>query len=133
MKDQPVKTIFNSSINQTLSRTLVTVTTVIVANAALLFFGGPKIYNFSLVFMFGLFFGTYSSIFVAAPIVDLWNSAFDKDVKVREDREKKKEAEIKEIKSDTSENNELSNAKEIEDNTISLSKSKLKKLSGGKK
>lgn len=62
----------NDSINQTLSRTIMTVFTVFIVSLILLIFGGTSIRGFSFALIIGLLVGTYSSIFVASPImVDL--------------------------------------------------------------
>jgi SecD/SecF fusion protein len=64
----------NDSINQTLSRTIMTVVTVFLVALILFIFGGTPIRGFSFALILGLLIGTYSSIFVAAPImVDLMN------------------------------------------------------------
>lgn len=64
----------NDSINQTLSRTVMTVVTVLLVALILFFFGGLSIHGFSFALVIGLLVGTYSSIFVASPImVDLMN------------------------------------------------------------
>ncbi len=62
-------TIFNLSINEVLSRTIVTSFTVFLASASLFFFGGEVIHDFSLALLIGVLVGTYSSVFVASPIV----------------------------------------------------------------
>ena len=62
-------TIFNDSINEVLSRTIVTSLTVFLAAASLFFFGGEVIHDFSLALLIGVLVGTYSSVFVASPIV----------------------------------------------------------------
>jgi preprotein translocase subunit SecF len=64
-------TLINLSITQTLTRSLATVTTVIIMLLALLLFGGPPVYSFSMALLIGVVSGMYSSIFIAAPIV-LW-------------------------------------------------------------
>ena len=61
--------IFNLSINEVLSRTIVTSLTVFLAAASLFFFGGEVIHDFSFALLIGVLVGTYSSIFVASPIV----------------------------------------------------------------
>ena len=61
--------IVNMSINQTLSRTLLTSVTTLTAVLALLIFGGGVIRNFAIALMVGVFVGTYSSIFIASPFV----------------------------------------------------------------
>lgn len=61
--------IFNNSINEVLSRTIVTSLTTFVAAAALFFLGGEVIHDFSLALLIGIGVATYSSVFVASPIV----------------------------------------------------------------
>ncbi|HPX62018.1 MAG TPA: protein translocase subunit SecF [Deltaproteobacteria bacterium] len=62
-------TIFNQSINEVLSRTVITSLTTVLAAASLFFLGGEVIHDFSMALLIGLLVGTYSSIFVASPIV----------------------------------------------------------------
>jgi preprotein translocase subunit SecF len=64
-----MNTIFNNSINEVLSRTIVTSLTVFLAAASLFFFGGEVIHDFALALLIGVLVGTYSSVFVASPIV----------------------------------------------------------------
>jgi len=64
-----MNTIFNDSINEVLSRTIVTSLTVFLAAASLFLFGGEVIHDFSLALLIGVLVGTYSSVFVASPIV----------------------------------------------------------------
>ena len=71
LKD-PVEAVMNVSINEVLSRTLVTSLTVLITSIALFFFGGEVIHDFSLAMIMGVIVGTYSSIFVASPVVLLW-------------------------------------------------------------
>ena len=61
--------IFNQSINEVLSRTIVTSLTTFLASLSLLFLGGEVIHDFALALVVGVAVGTYSSIFVASPIV----------------------------------------------------------------
>lgn len=61
--------LFNKSINETLSRTILTSVTTLVVLFALFFLGGEIIHNFALAMIIGVLIGTYSSIFVATPIV----------------------------------------------------------------
>lgn len=61
--------IINRSINETLSRTILTVATTLLANLALIIFGGEALYSFSSLVFFGIIAGTYSSIFISAPIL----------------------------------------------------------------
>ena len=60
--------IVNASINQTLSRTLLTSLTTMLVVLCLLFLGGQVINNFAFALMVGVITGTYSSIFVASPV-----------------------------------------------------------------
>lgn len=69
-KKMPMEEILNYSINSTLSRSVITHVTVTLALLALLFFGGPAIHNFAMVMTFGVVLvGTYTSIFIASPIL----------------------------------------------------------------
>jgi len=69
---QPLAQVINDSINQTLSRTILTSLTVFLVLLALFFLGGAVIHDFSFALLVGIVVGTYSSIFVASPIVLLW-------------------------------------------------------------
>ena len=62
----------NLSVNEVLSRTVITSLTTFVACVALLLFGGVVLKDFSLALAIGIIIGTYSSIFVASPIVAIW-------------------------------------------------------------
>ncbi len=64
--------IINASINQTLSRTLITSLTTLLVVGALFFLGGAVINDFAFVLLVGIVVGTYSSIFVASPILVDW-------------------------------------------------------------
>jgi preprotein translocase subunit SecF len=66
------KDIINLSINETLSRTILTGTTTLIVLIVLLIFGGPVIHDFAFALLIGIITGTYSSIFVASPILLLW-------------------------------------------------------------
>jgi SecD/SecF fusion protein len=72
-RDRPYRIVANASINQTLSRTVLTAGTTLLTALALLIFGGGAIYDFALLFLMGLIIGTYSSIFIATPITLLWH------------------------------------------------------------
>lgn len=63
----------NLSINQTLSRTILTSGTTLIVVVVLFLFGGGVIHNFALCMLIGIAIGTYSSIFVAAPVVAEWH------------------------------------------------------------
>jgi len=64
--------IINRSINQTLSRTILTSLTVVIVLLALIIYGGEIIKDFSLILLIGVLIGTYSSVFIASPTVLLW-------------------------------------------------------------
>ena len=66
--------VINASINEMLARTAMTSLTVLVAVLALLFVGGPVLWDFSFAFFLGVIVGTYSSWFVASPIVYEWRT-----------------------------------------------------------
>lgn len=68
-KRMPLPELINLTINQTLSRTLVTSLTTLVAVLALFFLGGQVLRGFSFAMIFGIVVGTYSSIFVASPLL----------------------------------------------------------------
>jgi preprotein translocase SecF subunit len=67
------KEIANLSINQTLSRTVLTSLTTLLTVIMLLVFGGGAVKDFALALFIGIMVGTYSSIFVATPVVLLWH------------------------------------------------------------
>ncbi len=70
-----IEEIMNSSINQTLSRTILTSTVTLIPILCLFFFGGAVLRDFSLAIIVGVIVGTYSSIFIASPIVLWWTRA----------------------------------------------------------
>jgi preprotein translocase subunit SecF len=69
---EPLESVMNISINEVLSRTIVTTLTLLLPSMALFFFGGEVIHDFALAMIMGVIVGTYSSIFIASPIVLLW-------------------------------------------------------------
>ncbi|BCB96939.1 protein translocase subunit SecF [Dissulfurispira thermophila] len=71
MLKEPIEVIVNKSINEVLSRTIVTSLTTFLAAFALFLFGGEVIHDFALAMLIGIAIGTYSSIFVASPVVVL--------------------------------------------------------------
>lgn len=73
ISSKPIEDIINISISATLSRTILTVFTTLLANLALILFGGAAIKSFSILVFIGIIVGTYSSIFVSAPILMLFN------------------------------------------------------------
>jgi preprotein translocase subunit SecF len=72
-KNTLVQTI-NASINQTLSRTILTSGTTLMVVMALFFFGGEIIHDFSFALLVGILVGTYSSIFIASVFLVYWDS-----------------------------------------------------------
>ena len=64
--------VFNKSINEVLSRTIITSLTTFLAATSLYLFGGEVIHDFAFALVVGVVVGTYSSVFVASPIVALW-------------------------------------------------------------
>jgi preprotein translocase subunit SecF len=68
-KTMDFRTLVNTALNETLHRTFLTVTTVGLAVAAFLVFGGEVLYGFSVAMLWGIVIGTYSSLFIAAPVL----------------------------------------------------------------
>ena len=68
-KSMDFRTLINKSLNETLSRTILTVSTTALAVLALLFFGGEVLRGFSIAMLWGIVIGTYSSLFIAAPLL----------------------------------------------------------------
>ncbi|MDI1326269.1 MAG: protein translocase subunit SecF [Brevundimonas sp.] len=71
-KQMPLREVIDLTINEILTRTIITGFTAVMVLAALAYFGGPALYGFSIALMFGIVCGTYSSIYVGAPIILLW-------------------------------------------------------------
>ncbi len=69
---EPLTLVVNRSINETLSRTILTSGLTFLVCIALFFLGGEVLRGFSFVMMIGIIVGTYSSIFIAAPLVIVW-------------------------------------------------------------
>lgn len=68
-RKDPIPVVFNRAINTTLSRTILTAGTTLLASLSLYFFGGAVIHDFALAISLGVFIGTFSSIFVASALV----------------------------------------------------------------
>ena len=64
--------IINAGINQVLTRTLITTLTVVLVLVPLTMFGGEVLHDFSLALLLGVIIGTYSSVFVASPLLLMW-------------------------------------------------------------
>ncbi len=74
LHNQPLAHVINRSINETLSRTIMTSGLTLLSVLALYFAGGSVIHNFAFVLMAGIIIGTYSSVFIASPVLLFWES-----------------------------------------------------------
>jgi len=89
---EPFENLINMSINQSLSRTINTSLTTIIPILALYFFGGNILSDFALALFIGMVAGTYSSIFIASPLLLEWNRMFkvhQKGIRVTSKKSKK--------------------------------------------
>jgi preprotein translocase subunit SecF len=75
---EPLETVMNRAVNQTLSRTIMTSGLTFLTVIALFVWGGPVLHGFSFALVCGIIVGTYSSVFVASPIVLFWHNYTDK-------------------------------------------------------
>src|SRR4051794_26096460 len=75
---EPLEKVMNAAINQTMSRTIMTSGLTFLTVIALFLFGGPVLHGFSFALLCGIIVGTYSSIFIASPIVLFWHNYADK-------------------------------------------------------
>jgi preprotein translocase subunit SecF len=73
-KREPLPKLVNNSINEVLSRTIITSLTVVLVLIPLVLFGGDVLHSFSVALLMGVVVGTYSSVFVASPILVVWHS-----------------------------------------------------------
>jgi preprotein translocase SecF subunit len=73
-KRMPLRELIDLSVNETLSRTVITGLTALLALSGLAVFGGESLRPLSIVLLFGIVIGTYSSIYVASPIILLWGA-----------------------------------------------------------
>ncbi len=80
VKGKTYRQIINMSINQTLSRTILTSLTTLIVLLVLFFFGGIAVNDFVFVMLIGVIVGTYSSIFVASPIVAVWHKRVGREI-----------------------------------------------------
>jgi len=74
---EPLADVINKSVNQTLSRTVMTSGLTFLAVMALFLFGGPVLHGFAFALVVGILIGTYSSVFVASPVVLFWHNWAD--------------------------------------------------------
>jgi len=71
-KSMPLSEVIDMSINEMLTRTIITSMTAVLALIALAIYGGPSLFGLSVIMLFGIVVGTYSSIYIAAPVILLW-------------------------------------------------------------
>lgn len=90
-KTMPLREVIDLSINETLSRTIITGLTAVMVLAALAFYGGEALFGFSIALMFGIVIGTYSSIYVAAPALMLLGVGRRDNFKSADERRKAKQ------------------------------------------
>lgn len=76
-RHKSIEQVAEESVNQTMARSINTSLVTIIVLLALLLLGGTPIRHFVLILMFGIFIGTYSSVFVAAPLVVSWHKKLD--------------------------------------------------------
>jgi preprotein translocase subunit SecF len=81
MRRESLETVMNKSVNQTLSRTIMTSGLTFLTVIALFIWGGPVLHGFSFALVCGIIVGTYSSVFVASPIVLVWHNYADRHKK----------------------------------------------------
>src|SRR5579862_2171847 len=74
LRREELEPLINKSVNQTLSRTVLTSGLTLLTALALLLFGGQVLNGFSFALVFGIIFGTYSSVFIASPILIFWHN-----------------------------------------------------------
>jgi preprotein translocase subunit SecF len=72
MRREKLETLINISVNQTLSRTVMTSGLTLLTALSLWFFGGQVLNGFSFALVWGIIFGTYSSVFIASPLLIFW-------------------------------------------------------------
>jgi len=78
MRREQLEPLINRSVNQTLSRTVLTSGLTLMTALALLLFGGEVLNGFSFALVWGIIFGTYSSVFIASPILIFWHNFLEK-------------------------------------------------------
>jgi preprotein translocase subunit SecF len=83
MTDVPYDKMVNTSLLQTMTRSVNTLATVLITLFALYFFGGDTLKNFAFALIVGVTSGAYSSIFIASPLLVLWKNANDRSRSAR--------------------------------------------------
>ncbi len=74
LRREPLESLINKSVNQTLSRTVLTSGLTLITALALFIFGGQVLNGFSFALVVGIIVGTYSSVFIASPILIFWQN-----------------------------------------------------------
>jgi preprotein translocase subunit SecF len=82
-RKQSLSQLMNTAINETLSRTILTSSTVIIVVLFLFLFGGTVIHDFAFAMLIGVITGTWSSVFVASPVLLFWESEASRTMKLR--------------------------------------------------
>jgi preprotein translocase subunit SecF len=77
LRREALEPLINRSVNQTLSRTVLTSGLTLLTALALLLFGGQVLNGFAFCLVFGIIFGTYSSVFIASPILIFWHNLLE--------------------------------------------------------
>ena len=83
IRRQNIERVINESINETLSRTLLTSMTTLIVVVALFLLGGPVIHNFAFALIVGIVVGTYSSIYIASPVIVYWETIRSRSARKR--------------------------------------------------
>jgi preprotein translocase subunit SecF len=115
----PYDDIINKSIVQSFTRSINTSLTTLLAIIAILIFGGSTIRDFSFTLLFGIMAGTYSSIFIAAPLLVVWN--------------KLSEHKVEEIKKEVKMTQEISKVQVVTNSIKNEQYKNKKKKKGGKR
>jgi preprotein translocase subunit SecF len=95
IKRESLESIVNTSINETLSRTILTTGTALMVLFALYFLGGAVIRPFAFALIVGFFSGVYSTIFIASPVILFWEKGARKRTPIAESRVRKSEVRAK--------------------------------------
>src|SRR4029450_11471072 len=74
MRRDSMRDVINTSVNQTLGRTVITAGTALLTSLALFFFGGEVLHGFAFTMIVGIITGTYSSVFIAAAMLSFWRA-----------------------------------------------------------
>ena len=91
----PLEQLINNSVNQVLSRTIITSLTVMLVVVAIFFLGGPVLHDFAFALIIGVAVGTYSSIFIASSLLLLWRGGRGRLMAQAMDSARKRRAEVK--------------------------------------